>query len=80
MSVEHAARFLLWCAAGNYAVLLVWFGVFILGRDRLYRLHSRWFKIDRERFDAIHYLGMAVYKVLVLVLNVVPLLVLWLAF
>jgi len=38
----------------------------------MYRLHSRWFKLSEERFDAIHYQGMAVYKVGVLLFNLTP--------
>jgi hypothetical protein len=77
---EHAVRVLAWCTAINFAVLLTWAAMFIFGRDFMFRLHSRWFKIAPEHFDAIHYAGMAFYKLLVLVFNVVPLLALWLAF
>jgi hypothetical protein len=38
----------------------------------MYRLHSRWFRISEERFDAIHYAGMAAYKIGILLLNLVP--------
>lgn len=75
---EYLMRMLLWCTVINYALLLVWAAAFIWGRDFMFRLHSRWFKIEPEHFDAIHYLGMAVYKSLVLVFNIAPLLALWL--
>ncbi|MGJ0484794.1 MAG: DUF6868 family protein [Methylomicrobium sp.] len=39
----------------------------------IYRLHTRWFKLSVETFDAIHYSGMAIYKVGVLLFNVAPL-------
>jgi hypothetical protein len=39
----------------------------------MYRLHGRWFRIPEDRFDAIHYAGMAVYKIGILLLNLVPL-------
>jgi hypothetical protein len=80
MGIEQGMRVLLWCTAINFAILLAWAGFFIFGRDFMFRLHSRWFKITPETFDAIHYAGMAFYKLLVLVFNVVPLLALWLAF
>ncbi|MDD5628968.1 MAG: hypothetical protein PHU21_07885 [Elusimicrobia bacterium] len=73
--IDTAARILLWSAGINLAVLIVWFLAFAFARDLIFRLHSRWFKIDPERFDEIHYLGMAAYKLLILVFNVVP----WLA-
>lgn len=77
MPIESLRVFLLWCAAINYGVLILWFLAFALAHGRLYRLHARWFALPRARFDAIHYLGMAVYKILVLVFNVAPLAALW---
>jgi hypothetical protein len=35
-------------------------------------LHSKWFRLSVEAFDAIHYASMAAYKVGVLLLNLVP--------
>lgn len=60
------------CALANYAVLLVWFVAFVFAHDRLHRLHARWFALSVERFDAIHYGAMAVYKIGVLLFNLVP--------
>jgi hypothetical protein len=39
----------------------------------MYRMHSRWFRISEERFDAIHYAGMAAYKIGILLFNLAPL-------
>ncbi|WP_296289624.1 DUF6868 family protein [Pseudomonas sp.] len=68
--------FLLYCTLINYVVLLVWFAAFTLAHGFVYRLHSRWFALSVEQFDAIHYGGMAVYKIGVLLFNLVPLLAL----
>jgi hypothetical protein len=43
----------------------------------MYGLHSRWFKLSVEIFDAIHYAGLAVYKIGILLLNLVPLIALY---
>ena len=40
-------------------------------------MHTRWFKLSVESFDAIHYAGMATYKLGIIFLNLVPLLALW---
>lgn len=64
-----------WSAVLNLAVLLWWFALFALARDRVHRLHGRWFQLSRERFDALHYAGMAFYKLAILLFNVAP----WLA-
>ena len=72
MSLEILVQLLLWCTVINYGVLLVWFAAFVLAHGWMYGLHSRWFRISVEQFDALHYGGMAIYKVGVLLLNLVP--------
>ncbi|MDD5274273.1 MAG: hypothetical protein PHU14_16340 [Methylovulum sp.] len=72
MTVAWLADVLLWCTLINYAVLIVWFVVFMFAHEWLYQLHGRWFRLSAEQFDTIHYAGMAVYKLGVLLLNLVP--------
>lgn len=62
----------------NSALLLLWFALFTGAHDGLYRLHGRWFKRSREVFDTAHYGSMAVYKVLILMFDWVPLAALYL--
>ena len=76
MTLNETKDFLLWSLGLNYAVLLIWFLAFVLAHDWLYALHGRWFKLSAEAFDAVHYAGMAVYKIGILLLNLVPLVVL----
>jgi len=64
--------FLLWCTILNYLVLLLWFVVFSLAHDWIFKLHGRWFRLTAAQFDALHYGGMTVYKVGILLLNLVP--------
>jgi hypothetical protein len=78
MSIDTLREAMLWSLVINYGVLLVWFAAFTWGHDRLFRLHSRWFQVSRETFDALHYGSMAVYKIGILLLNLVPLVALWL--
>ncbi len=77
MNMDLARNFLLWCTVVNYGVLLVWFLVFVLAHDWMHRLHGKWFHLSREQFDALHYAGMSIYKVGILLFNLVPLVVLW---
>lgn len=79
MTINAIRDTLLWCAGLNYAVLLVWSGTFIFARDWMYRMHSRWFKLSGETFDAMHYGGLAVYKIGILLFNLVPWIALCLA-
>jgi hypothetical protein len=73
MGTHEIKEILLWCVCINYALLIIWFGIFVLAHDWMYRLHKRWFKLSVEAFDAIHYAGMAVYKIGIMVFNLVPL-------
>ncbi|HEX4896085.1 MAG TPA: hypothetical protein VFV11_07130 [Solimonas sp.] len=75
MSLDTLQSVLGLCALISYGVLMLWFGVFVLAREPLQRLHGRWFRLSSTQFDALHYGAMAAYKLLVLVFNLVP----WLA-
>jgi hypothetical protein len=72
MSIEIFREFLLWCSVINYGLLLLWFLAFALAHDALYRFHGRWFRWTAEQFDALHYAGMALYKLGILLFNLVP--------
>jgi hypothetical protein len=72
MTIALLAEFFLWCAIVNYAVLSAWFLAFFFAHSWLYRLHAKWSRLSENQFDAIHYSGMAVYKIAVLLLNVAP--------
>jgi hypothetical protein len=76
MTIEVIRPFLLWCTVINYGVLLAWFLVFVFAHDLMQRIHGRWFHLSRDQFDALHYAGMAVYKVGILLFNLVPFVVL----
>ncbi len=76
MNIETIRQALLWCAVINYGILLIWFLVFIAARDFIFRLHGKWFRLSIEHFDAVHYVGMTIFKIGVLLFNVVPLIAL----
>jgi hypothetical protein len=76
MSIELTRNFLLWCTVINYGILLVWFLVFARAHDWMRRFHGRWFRLSDEQFDALHYMGMSIYKIGILLLNLAPFLVL----
>jgi len=77
MDSAQLMGFLLRCAAINYAIIIAWFAAFWLAHDALFRLHSRWFHLTHEHFDALNYGGIAAYKILNMVLFMVPVLALW---
>jgi hypothetical protein len=72
MSIDMARDALLWCTIINYGLLVWWFVVFILAHDWLHHFHGRWFQLSREQFDTVHYAGMALFKIGIILLNLVP--------
>ncbi len=72
MNVEFFAEVLLWNAAINYGVLVMWFAMFTLAHDWMHRFHGRWFRLSVERFDALHYAALAFYKLCIILFNLVP--------
>jgi hypothetical protein len=72
MNFEIIRDMLGWCAVINYSFLLWWFLFFSLAHEWIYRLHGKWFNISVETFDAIHYAGMALFKIGIFLFNLVP--------
>lgn len=72
MTVEIIRDVLAWCAVINYALLLLWFLVFSFAHDWIYRVHGKWFTVSVENFDAIHYAGMAFFKLCIFIFSLVP--------
>ncbi|WP_228124668.1 DUF6868 family protein [Glaciimonas soli] len=76
MDIHLLKEILLWCAIINYALLLMWAGIFIFAHDWLFRWHKWWFTFSVETFDALHYAGMGIYKIAIWLFLLVPLIVL----
>ena len=72
MSIEMIRHWLLACGLINMAMLLFWVVMFIVAHDWMYKIHSKWFKLPVEKFDSIHYSGMALYKLVIFFFNFVP--------
>jgi hypothetical protein len=77
MTIDTVRSALLRCTLINYGILSAWFLFFILAHDRMYLLHSRWFHLSVEQFDVLHYLGMSIYKIGIILFNLVPCLALY---
>ena len=80
MNPDTIKALLLYSLTVNYALLMIWFAAFSLGHDWMYRLHRRWFRLSPETFDALHYAGMAFYKIGIIMFNIAPLAAFWLVF
>ncbi len=74
MTLSVLKEFLLWCLIFDYALLLLWFFLFVAARGWAYRLHTRWFRMSESTFDLVHYSGMAAFKLAIVLFNLAPLL------
>ncbi|TCB51239.1 DUF6868 family protein [Acinetobacter terrestris] len=77
MNLDFWCRFLLSSVLINYIILMIWFLAIIFARDWIKQVHGKWFNLSDETFDAIHYGGMAIYKIGILLFNLVPLIALY---
>ena len=77
MNLDFWCSFLLSAVLINYIILMIWFLAIIFARDWIKQVHGKWFNLSDTTFDAIHYGGMAVYKVGILLFNLVPLISLY---
>ena len=61
-----------WCALINYAVLVVWWLVFVFAHGWMYELNREFFQISEQDFDNTHYLCMGLYKLGIFLFFLVP--------
>ncbi|KZR75724.1 DUF6868 family protein [Prochlorococcus marinus] len=61
----------------NFALLTFWLICFIRHREWGYRWHSRWFlDLSKRSYDRIHYGGMMLYEIMIIIFCLTPALVL----
>ena len=72
MTVELLKGTLAWSAVLNMGILLWWFLFLTLAHDWVYKMHRKFYRIQREQFDAIHYGGMTFYKICIFTFFIVP--------
>ncbi len=72
MTIKAIRDIFAWCSAINLGLLLFWVLWLTLAHDWVYRVHTKWFKLSIERFDAIHYAGITLFKICIFFFNIVP--------
>jgi len=76
MTVEFFTSFLAWCTLINLVFLLIWFFFLTAGGGWMRRMHGKWFNLSDEGFAAVHYKMLAYFKLLWVLFNLTPYLVL----
>ena len=72
MTIETLTQFFMWTTILNMGILIVCFLFLAFASDFVYRMHSKWFPMARESFNVVIYSFVGIYKLLVLILCVVP--------
>ena len=71
--LDVSSKVLLRCFILGMVFLVLWLVLLAFGADWVYTCHSRWFTfLSREQFDAIHYGGMAIFKMFVFSVFLIP--------
>ena len=72
MDMQMAREFFMWCTIINGALLVISSLMLVCAPDWVYRMQSKWFPISREAFNIVIYSFVGLFKIFVLVFNVVP--------
>jgi len=72
MGIESIRAFFMWCTILNVALLVLSSLICVCAGDWVYRIHSKWFSISREAFNVAIYSFIGLYKILVIVFNLIP--------
>jgi uncharacterized protein DUF6868 len=72
MTLEIVRACLVWCIVINMGLLIWWFLFFSMAHDWMYRMQTKWFKISVDSFDSMNYAGMGLFKLCIVVFNLVP--------
>ena len=72
MDIQMLTRFFMWCTILNMGLLVLAFLILAFAGDFVYRIHGKWFPMQRETFNVVLYSFFGIYKITVFVFNVVP--------
>lgn len=72
IDIELTRSFFMWCTIINVGLFAITFLAIALARDWVYRIQSLWFPLPRDRFTTIIYSFLGLFKILIIVFNLVP--------
>jgi len=77
MDLAILRNILFWCTLINLGTLLLWWAILLVPHEWLYRYTNRFYRVSSEQFEVINVAGIAFYKVLIILFNLVPYIALW---
>ena len=72
MDIRILTTFFMWCTIINGAVFVFAIIVFVSAPDLVHRVQSIFFPISRENFNLVMYCFLGLFKIFILVFNLVP--------
>jgi hypothetical protein len=72
MTIQMLTSFFMWCTIINGSLLIFSAIMIIPSEDLVYRMHSKWFSFPRETFNVVIYSFLGLYKIAIIVFNLVP--------
>ena len=72
MDIAAARGFFMWCTILNGGLLILSSVICAFGADWVYRMQSKWFPIPRDAFNVAIYSFIGLFKIFVLIFNLVP--------
>ena len=72
MDIQTLTAFFMWCTIMDGALLVLWTTIYLLAPDLVYRTQTRWFPVPRETFNVVFYSFLGLFKIVILVFNIVP--------
>ena len=72
MTIDQIREMLGWCTLINVGLMLFSYLFICTARAWVYKMHSKWLPITEEQFNGLIYGIFGVYKILIIVFNLVP--------
>ncbi len=76
MNIEALIMFFKWCTIINGLLLAFWAALVIFCPNIVYNVEKKFFPVPRDFFDKFIYAFLAMFKILFLIFNLVPLIAL----
>ena len=70
--LDKSASILIRCFFLSYALLIVWFFLYVLLGDAGYGTHAQWFELSRHDYALVNYYGMAFVKICAIIFFLFP--------
>jgi hypothetical protein len=72
MTLATLQAFLMWCSIINVGLLTLTFILCACASDWIYNIHSKFFSLQRDTFNAILYAFIGLYKLIVWAFFIIP--------